>query len=391
MDLKASCLFFLVFVLLDVDSVCGEEDYSPTSSGPQALDAIPVPEFVKERLQGIRFNLPEELHSLVNYSVNTQVSPIIMEENVHFGKENVASILGKLFPLPFVYSSNKNLTSNIKTSGKHKATVPLQLQQTGHNTRVSGESAHCSSASGLNSCCLKPLYCYSDKPGPINFNHLEIHHWDLPERSAAACGTLCLQLRPSTQLVFTKMIEMNERLVCGCGDRSAITSEDYVMNGFFACRLCPDGKQQCGGPNAVSVYELDRAVTVSHNLESVGCFQVVDIKRTYNVTYLKEPNRSVNACAQHCRTVSPDNHLTIVQYQNTQSESSLFCSCGSNDAVLKDVSPVNESECWWICPDGGSACGGPNTYSIYSSATWIPRTSKSLLLVMLYLLCALLK
>ncbi|XP_071518279.1 uncharacterized protein [Panulirus ornatus] len=253
----------------------------------------------------------------------------------------------------------------------------------------------------LDPSCLRYLSCHSDIRN-IDFQQLEIHFWDLPERSAEACAGQCLALRPSTQLVLAKMIAMNERLVCGCGDPETIAGQGGVLNDSQFCSPCPDGEHKCGGVVSVSVYSIARACRptptpatgvdttaaterlVPHGLSYSGCFREEGVVPSTTVAYLRSPKRSVVACANYCRKQTEDRDLVVlVSYRKTQDR--LICSCGRSDMSLASASRLEDSRCQTVCPDGGDVCGGPDAVSVYSSGPMVKFSPLSLLLLLLLL------
>lgn len=105
--------------------------------------------------------------------------------------------------------------------------------------------------------CLEYVTCY--KEVYLHQSHMEIHHYDHSLRTASSCLPVCLERRPSTQLVMAKIIDMNERLVCGCGDNEALGSGNGSTEDLFACNRCPEGTEKCGGLRTVSIYRVKRS------------------------------------------------------------------------------------------------------------------------------------
>lgn len=157
--------------------------------------------------------------------------------------------------------------------------------------------------------CLQLLTCQHDSA--FNFGFMEIHHADLPELSAEACSGLCLRHRPRTQLVMVKMASSDGHLVCGCGDRAALqTPSDWPLSFTTACpHLCPDGGGRCGGPTAVSVYQLNRrrGKCIEPQFTYHGCY--LDEVGARAVT-LEPWERWAGGCIARCGSpTSPEAHL----------------------------------------------------------------------------------
>lgn len=121
--------------------------------------------------------------------------------------------------------------------------------------------------------CLQPIACQHYTA--FNFGLMKILHADLPEYSPTACSQLCQRHRPGTQVVMVKLISMGERLVCGCGSERALPNTIGWSSKTPVCSYeCPDGGELCGGPDAVSVYQLDRdrEECVEPQLTYYGCY-----------------------------------------------------------------------------------------------------------------------
>lgn len=102
--------------------------------------------------------------------------------------------------------------------------------------------------------CLEYAACYNEMY--LHHNHMTILHEDHAVRTASSCLPICLESRPSSQLVMAKIIDMNERLVCGCGDKEALGSGKGTTNDLSRCDSCPDGTEKCGGVDTVSIYRV---------------------------------------------------------------------------------------------------------------------------------------
>lgn len=340
----------LLSTLAAVSVSSGASSILTTTGSPEPQSVMVVPQFVQEKLQHVHRNMPRELRSLQHDTdVNTKVAPIFTEETQSLIKENSPLLQTALtFGSTASRSSKKrpDNSSNLPKQEKINRNGALQQSKSLNSTEMSPvfrSSPRLLGASPrIAADCLKPLFCHDDEDY-INFNRLVIHHWDLPERTAVACGDLCLQLHPSTQWVFAKVIDMNEMLVCGCGDSTAVYGNGAgEMDDTFACYYCPDGNQKCGGPRSVSVYELDRSTpscpptfppvaTVtpdnnvkSHNLTYLGCFKEQDVQAKYRQTYLEGDERSVAACGLHCSEEDGTPELVMV----TVEVNSLKCTCG---------------------------------------------------------------
>lgn len=202
--------------------------------------------------------------------------------------------------------------------------------------------------------CLQYMSCYNE--AFVIYDKLEIHHEDHEVRSATVCAGLCLREDPETPMVFVKVIEMNERLVCGCGDETALGNRSGTLNDFFYCKKCPDSEEKCGGMSSISVYlilhkedECDEprttveqkttpsttttateATTKETTLPStqedlllVGCYRDINVTQV-ELTYLSDPEATVNACATTCSRNYPEKELYMAKYNGT----GLLCGCG---------------------------------------------------------------
>ncbi|XP_045608065.2 uncharacterized protein [Procambarus clarkii] len=108
----------------------------------------------------------------------------------------------------------------------------------------------------IDAACLNYISCYNDLY--LNQENFVTLHSSLEERSAVSCATLCLQRWPETQLVMAKLVDVNERLSCGCGDKQAVSDPSGTVNDFYDCYVCPDGdNQKCGSEKTTSVYEVE--------------------------------------------------------------------------------------------------------------------------------------
>ncbi|XP_027235793.2 uncharacterized protein [Penaeus vannamei] len=245
--------------------------------------------------------------------------------------------------------------------------------------------------------CLDYKYCYNEDF--LNYDKLEIHHEDHEERSATTCAMLCLREDPETLLVFAKVIDMNERLVCGCGGQAALGNGSGTMNDFF-CKTCPDSEEKCGGESSISVYlilhkegECDEPETTTRqttttptkvvtvettqpsthiNLFQLGCYTDGDVQE--ELAYLNVPEATVNACAATCNRVYPEKDLYLVKRNGT----GLLCGCG-HESSLSASTQVAESECDFRCSDS-LPCGGRDSFSAYGNSGWVARSSWTLLL-----------
>ena len=174
----------------------------------------------------------------------------------------------------------------------------------------------------LNPSCLQLLRCQN--ANTFNFDSMEIHHADLPERSAAACGHLCLRQRPSASLVMAKLSSINEQLVCGCGDYEALPSLTMSDVPSRCLQPCPDGKDSCGGPSVVSVYQVDsgRKDCVALTYSYYGCYN----GKVGAATLTLGPwERWAGGCMARCRELNKSGTLMGLA---TTYDGTTRCDCG---------------------------------------------------------------
>lgn len=89
-----------------------------------------------------------------------------------------------------------------------------------------------------------------------------IEHVDHRYRSVSSCFRVCQNLHKSTTAVYTKMIEMNERLVCGCDTRSKdLIPVGTRVESSFCDEGCPDGGGSCGSLKRTVVSAYREAAT----------------------------------------------------------------------------------------------------------------------------------
>ncbi|XP_066968186.1 uncharacterized protein [Macrobrachium rosenbergii] len=238
------------------------------------------------------------------------------------------------------------------------------------------------------SVCLDYLACYNELF--MDYTKFEIYFEDLDVRTANTCGDLCQGRRPEASLVMSKMIAMNERLVCGCGGDGALGNYSGVVNDNRFCEKCPDGsQQQCGGDNTVSIYRIvpddkdcnkdsygepslvlpttTAKPTLSPrslvNLIHIGCYDESNINQSLVEQYhMMWPQTSIDGCSAICKSTAFRTSQLILKLV---SENELFCGCGSHDSLGEPLgkadcsrgSPASE-QCQFECPSG--------TYSAYS-------------------------
>lgn len=156
--------------------------------------------------------------------------------------------------------------------------------------------------------CLQLIACQHDSA--FDFRKVKIHHSDLPEQSAAACSHLCLRERPGTQLVMAKLTSSDGHLVCGCGNTAALRTSPRPPYSSTECsQPCPVGDGLCGGPKAVSVYQLvrNREECVEPQLTYHGCYKGKAGARSIT---LNTWERWAGGCAARCGSPpSPEKHL----------------------------------------------------------------------------------
>lgn len=218
----------------------------------------------------------------------------------------------------------------------------------------------------LTKICLNYLSCYNENY--LDNDRLEFHHKDHDVRSATSCGELCIREDPSTRLVLVKIIDMNERLVCACGDESALGNRSGTMDDFFYCSECPDDyHQKCGGSVTASVYQVyqndgacraDKITTLpvrppvpttsttvspppppsspntpaeaamgEPNVSFFGCYHDQDINMaSVDLLLLNDSDTTVRSCADACNAKDPDDESLL--YLTKWNGTSLLCGCG---------------------------------------------------------------
>ncbi|XP_068232348.1 uncharacterized protein [Palaemon carinicauda] len=245
-----------------------------------------------------------------------------------------------------------------------------------------------------NSSCLDYLACYNELF--MDYTKFEIYFEDLDVRAADTCGDLCQKLRPQASLVMVKMIAMNERLVCGCGDNESLGNYSGIVDDSQLCDGCPDGSQQCGGASTVSVYRLVLGAedcnqesydvpsltlpattvrptgnprvlvtTSAIGLTHVGCYDEDSVSQSLVAYhYMVWPQTSVEECFAICNSSS----LTSIIALKLLNENQLLCGCGSRDTLGEPLAETDCSQgsatnkkCQFNCP--------ANTYSVYSVAS----------------------
>ncbi|MPC24598.1 hypothetical protein E2C01_017687 [Portunus trituberculatus] len=174
----------------------------------------------------------------------------------------------------------------------------------------------------LDPSCLQLLRCQDEHM--FEFKRMEIHHADLPEQSASACGHLCLRQSPDVLLVMAKLNPYNQHLVCGCGDQEALLSPDVLDVAPVCSQPCPDGGDSCGGPRAVSVYKVDRnkkECMVPSNYY-YGCYHE---KMGAGAFILDRWERWGGGCQTRCQTVNNSGSLMRL---TTAANGTTACECG---------------------------------------------------------------
>ncbi|KAG0721038.1 hypothetical protein GWK47_047231 [Chionoecetes opilio] len=227
--------------------------------------------------------------------------------------------------------------------------------------------------------CLRLLRCHNEND--FYFDRMEIHHADLPERSAAACGHLCLRQRPHSRLVVAKLSPFNEQLVCGCGDQEALPTLPVATDRPQCLQPCPDGGDSCGGPGLVSVYLMDRdrkeclAPVYSYH----GCYhgEVGEAAVT-----LGPWERWAGGCRARCKEPSTSGALMRL---TSAADGTTLCECWVTEAELGSAVVQEGGGCGWRCPDGEGWCGGAGMTSVYSAGVRQLPTLSCLLLVTLVL------
>lgn len=233
---------------------------------------------------------------------------------------------------------------------------------------------------GSETACLNYVTCYDDMfLDPYTFT---IYHPNAEERSAVSCASICLQRRRETRLVLAKLVDVSERLICGCADGPLLdlSNRSAILNDYYNCFLCPDAdNQKCGSEKTSSVYEIDYTnhscprvyltvpeevnlttstasssvttvpllpsitstpdTTTNHTtappairtpgsppLDLLGCFPEDHVNNSAVVTmFLQWPGVNVTHCARNCTATYPDSDLFLVKLLNTHR---LYCGCG---------------------------------------------------------------
>ncbi|XP_042218041.1 uncharacterized protein LOC121863447 [Homarus americanus] len=249
---------------------------------------------------------------------------------------------------------------------------------------------------------LNYLACYNEDY--LDYAHLEIFFLDLEERSATECARHCLQQRPSTQLVMAKMIQQNERLVCGCGDEAALGNKTGSVDDFFRCQICPEGHQKCGGTGTTSIYQLDYnnhttpttteapttttdSTTISTTTPSedpvvvyVGCYREEGINTTFiTPLYLRRWDGDALQCFRNCTNEYP--HLDY--YFLTLVNENEYCACGSEEALRTLKKEGAQEQCRQVGGEGQHLYfGGLHSYAVYKSSSWAVHVTPSSLLLL---------
>lgn len=210
--------------------------------------------------------------------------------------------------------------------------------------------------------CLQLSVCQHDTA--FKFGLMKILHADLPEQSATACSQLCQRHRPGTQVVMVKLISMGERLVCGCGGEEALRNPTGWSSKAPVCSYqCPDGGELCGGPEAVSVYQLDRdrEECVEPRLTYHGCY--LGVVGAGAVT-LGAWERWPGGCVARCGA-PPSSEASLVKMV-TMYDGVTRCECWLSEDQL-GPSAMTPNMCGWRCPDGADWCGdaGQRMVSVY--------------------------
>lgn len=200
--------------------------------------------------------------------------------------------------------------------------------------------------------CINYMSCYNENF--LDYDHLEIYHEDLEESSATACAEVCARERPAMLLVFAKLIELNERLACGCGDEAALGNRSGTLSEYL-CEKCPDSNQMCGGHESISVYQIyhkegeckevstamrqttSTPATTTINTSTVettqptplmdivhvGCYRD-DSMVQVDLVYLQSSSATVYTCAVNCKRENPHEDLYMIKHNAT----GLLCGCG---------------------------------------------------------------
>ena len=170
--------------------------------------------------------------------------------------------------------------------------------------------------------CLRLLRCQDE--GMFDFKRMEIYHTDLPEQSASACGHLCLRRSLNTLLVMAKLNPYNQHLVCGCGSKEALLSQDVLAAVPVCSNPCPDGRDSCGEPRAVSVYQVDRdrKECMMSSYHYYGCYQEKVGARTI---ILGQWERWAGGCQILCQALKNSGPLMRL---TTAANGTTACECG---------------------------------------------------------------
>ncbi|XP_050733718.1 uncharacterized protein LOC127007122 [Eriocheir sinensis] len=246
-------------------------------------------------------------------------------------------------------------------------------------------------AAGVDAPCLEYAACY--KEAYLHHSHLEIHHYDHDTRSASSCLPVCLEYRPSTQLVMAKIIEMNERLVCGCGDKEALGSGRGATEDLVGCNPCPDGEEKCGGAVTVSIYRVEQSgkcrkglhpypliattattttittttttpglhegelvIEPSSKVEFLGYVEVSSDERSaLRLHLLPSAGGEAERCLSICMTQDSQQHYGFLRPFGGV----VLCGCGTRDFFTRLTNPLKKD------PTADNPFGNADTFVVY--------------------------
>ncbi|XP_042224429.1 uncharacterized protein LOC121868187 [Homarus americanus] len=274
----------------------------------------------------------------------------------------------------------------------------------------------------LDAACLNSLFCYDDLY--LNRGSFVMLYSNLEKRSAVTCAVVCLQRWPETSIVMAKLVDVNQRLGCGCGDDTALSNHSGTVHDYYDCYVCPDGdNQKCGSERTTSVYRVEHnselcarvhftlpevinyttttitapelpsfttpangtlmlpSTNTTHNtttrlhrvithsgppqLVYTGCYNENHINESLVMTMLVErPGANITHCARTCGLAHPSADLYLVKLLKLDR---LYCGCGVTLALGKDA---EEGNCDLYCQDDfKQSCGGWVSVSAYTRRT----------------------
>ena len=212
--------------------------------------------------------------------------------------------------------------------------------------------------------CLEYLACYDEDY--LDYSHMQILHYDVFHRTASSCLPLCLEARPTSLVVMAKMVELNERLVCGCGENQALGNGTGSVRDWFGCDRCPEGeekREKCGGQMTISVYRVEHSgecraglhpgppistppttpttttttlttttqdsdqtqqgTKTTSKLKFLGCIKAASVRQHVLWSFLSRTRHEADQCFATCAATRPRKYIFLRIAGNN-----IFCGCG---------------------------------------------------------------